>query len=139
MPERTRAGEVARAAARHPVHTALGLLAVAMFVVRLPIVVRRQRRKYLSIARQLGLTDGEVVRQTFAGGMTTPQLTLMTLRTGDWPVVLAAITSKLAKCGYRPSAQAARSRSPRRLSYRPPRSAEPSGPKPQAGSPLWSA
>lgn len=125
MPERTRAGDIARAAARHPVRTVLGLLATAMFAAQQPILIRRQRRKYLSIARQLGLTDGEVVRQTFAGGMTTPQLTLITLRAGDWPVVLAGLTSTLAQSGYRPRAPAARSSSPpRRLSYRPPRSSE---------------
>jgi hypothetical protein len=124
MPERTRVGEIARAAARHPVRTVLALLAIAMFVAQQPILFRRQRRKYLSIARQLGLTDGEVLRRTFAGGMTTPQLTLITLRTGDWPVVLAGLTSTLARSGYRPGGAAARSSSPRRLSYRPPRSRE---------------
>jgi hypothetical protein len=124
MPERARVGDIARAAARHPVRTVLGLLVTAMFAVQQPVLIRRQRRKYLSIARQLGLTDGEVLRQTFAGGMTTPALTLITLRVGDWPVVLAGLTSTLAQSGYRAGAAAARSSSPRRLSYRPPRSRE---------------
>jgi hypothetical protein len=125
MPERTRVGEIARVAARHPVRTVLGLLAIAMFVAQQPILFRRQRRTYLSIARQLGLTDGEVLRQTFAGGLTTPQLTLITLRAGDWPVVLIVITSTLARSGYRPRAPVTPySSPPRRLSYRPPRSRE---------------
>jgi hypothetical protein len=125
MPDKRRVGEIARVAARQPLRTVLGLIATAVFAAQMPLVIRRQRRRYQSIARRLGLTDGQVLQQAFAGGMTTPQLTVIALRQGEWPAVLAALSSQLASSSYRPRAPESDSATPpRRLSFRPPRSEE---------------
>jgi hypothetical protein len=124
MPGRRRIGEVARAAARNPVRTVLGLLAIAMVLPQL-IVMGRQRRKYLRVARQLGLTKGQVLRRTFTEGPVTPHLTLITVRRGHWPEVLVSLTSELARSGYQSPAPAPQGGAPpQRLYYRAPRPGE---------------
>jgi hypothetical protein len=125
MPGRTRVGEVARAAARHPVQTARGFLFFAILAPQMIAQYWRQRRKYFRAARRLGLTKGRVLRQTFAGGGATPRLTLITVRPGHWPEVLVSLTSRLTRSGYRSPAPAPPGgRPPQRLYYRAPRSGQ---------------
>jgi hypothetical protein len=125
MPGLRRVGEVARAAARNPVRTALGLVATAMFIPQLIVLERRQRWKYFHLARQLGLTKGRVLRRAFTGGSATPRLTIITVRRGHWPEVLASLTSELARSGYQSPAPASPGGTPpQRLYYRPPRPGE---------------
>jgi len=122
MPGLRRVGEVARAAARHPAQTVRGLLFFAILAPQMIAQYWRQRRKYLRAARRLGLTKGRVLRQTFAGGAATPQLTLITVRPGHWPEVLASLTSRLARSGYRSPAPAPPGGAPpQRLYYRAPK------------------
>jgi hypothetical protein len=77
-----------------------------MFVPQMIMQERRQRREYLRVARQLGLTKGRVLQRTFAKGLVRPRLTLITVRRGHWPEVLASLTRRLVRSGYRPSAPA---------------------------------
>jgi hypothetical protein len=118
MPGLGRVGEVARAAAKNPVRTVLGLLAVAMVLPQLRVMAR-QRRKCLRVARQLGLTKGRVLRRTFTEGLARPQLRLFTVRRGHWPEVLVSLNSKLARSGYRPPAPAPQGGAPPQRLYYP--------------------
>ena len=92
-----------------------------MVVPQLIALERRKRRKYLRAARQLRLRKGQVLRQTFAEGPVTPRLTLITVRRGHWPEVLASLTRRLARTGYRSSAPAPQGGAPpQQLYYRAP-------------------
>jgi hypothetical protein len=96
-----------------------------MLAAQLIALDRRQRRKYLRVARQLGLTKGRVLRQTFGEGLNTPRLTLVTVRRGHWPEVLVSLTGQLARSGYRSSVPVPQGGAPpQQLYYRAPRSGQ---------------
>ena len=94
------------------------------------------------MARQLGLTKGRVLRQTFGEGLNTPRLTLITVRRGHWPEVLVSLTGQLARSGYQSSVPVPQGGAPpQRLYYRAPRSGQPHYRAPRSGQPpnllLW--
>lgn len=100
MPDLRRVREVADAVARNPVHVLLGLVFVVMVVVQqLPVL--RQRRRYRRLAKRLGLTGGDVLSSAFRDrGMTTSELTVVSVRPGAWPEVVREITDRAARAGY---------------------------------------
>jgi hypothetical protein len=124
MPDLRHVREVLGAAARSPVRTLLGLIFVAAVLIQYPVSFVRRRRRYRSLGKRLGLTEGKVLSSTFTGGsLTTSQLRVVSLRPGAWPEVLALVTGRVAEAGYRlrkPMAQSGPP--PRRVYYSPPRS-----------------
>jgi predicted alpha-1,2-mannosidase len=98
----------------------MGVLWLALWIwIRHPIAHRRLRKRYLAIARHLGIDQETVISVKFSGGdLVTSQLAIVSLWPGPPDVVVDSLTARVGAAGY---TVLTRSGAPaRRLAFRAP-------------------